>query len=496
MGHKAENVHGAELVVYTAAIMKGNPEIEEAHRLGIPTVERSILLGYVANTYPHPICIAGTHGKTTTTAMTTQIMVMAHADPAAVIGGKLPLIDAYGRYGTGREIVVEACEYSNTFLHLVPYISVLLNVDADHLEFFKTMENLEESFRKFALLTTHTVIANLDDANTVKVIHNLDRHIRTIGIDTPADYRAVHVREYRPSFFCFDVQVLGVPAVHIELSVPGRHNVYNALAAFACATMSGCTADECARGINAFRGAGRRFEFLGEVNGVTIADDYAHHPTELEATLRAAKEMDYKRVCAVFQPFTYTRTQMLLDAFARVLQIADKVVMTEIMGSRERAEDYAVRTKDLAAKVPGSVWYDTFDEVVDHVMKNARPGDLVITLGCGDIYKAAKKMVAWEAQGAPCEKPGPHSGVGLCSFAHGKAAPGMQHAGRRFVLSERSGQYRTILSAELRRQIFWQFKQKTQRILCVFTRFFVTAAGKYASGAALKATAMNCAVLP
>ena len=365
MGHKAENVHGAELVVYTAAIMKGNPEIEEAHRLGIPTVERSILLGYVANT--------------------------------AVIGGKLPLIDAYGRYGTGREIVVEACEYSNTFLHLVPYISVLLNVDADHLEFFKTMENLEESFRKFALLTTHTVIANLDDANTVKVIHNLDRHIRTIGIDTPADYRAVHVREYRPSFFCFDVQVLGVPAVHIELSVPGRHNVYNALAAFACATMSGCTADECARGINAFRGAGRRFEFLGEVNGVTIADDYAHHPTELEATLRAAKEMDYKRVWAVFQPFTYTRTQMLLDDFARVLQIADKVVMTEIMGSRERAEDYAVRTKDLAAKIPGSVWYDTFDEVVDHVMKNARPGDLVITLGCGDIYKAAKKMVAWEA---------------------------------------------------------------------------------------------------
>lgn len=152
--------------------------------------------------------------------MTTQIMVMAHADPAAVIGGKLPLIDAYGRYGTGREIVVEACEYSNTFLHLVPYISVLLNVDADHLEFFKTMENLEESFRKFALLTTHTVIANLDDANTVKVIHNLDRHIRTIGIDTPADYRAVHVREYRPSFFCFDVQVLGVPQCTLNFRCP------------------------------------------------------------------------------------------------------------------------------------------------------------------------------------------------------------------------------------------------------------------------------------
>ena len=390
---KANLTPDIQLVIYTNAILKGNEELEWA-KTHYPCFERAELLGAMSRIFSNCIGISGTHGKTTTTSMITTALELAGRDPSAVIGGKLPLIDAYGRYGTGREIVVEACEYSNTFLHLVPYISVLLNVDADHLEFFKTMENLEESFRKFALLTTHTVIANLDDANTVKVIHNLDRHIRTIGIDTPADYRAVHVREYRPSFFCFDVQVLGVPAVHIELSVPGRHNVYNALAAFACATMSGCTADECARGINAFRGAGRRFEFLGEVNGVTIADDYAHHPTELEATLRAAKEMDYKRVWAVFQPFTYTRTQMLLDDFARVLQIADKVVMTEIMGSRERAEDYAVRTKDLAAKVPGSVWYDTFDEVVDHVMKNARPGDLVITLGCGDIYKASKMMVA------------------------------------------------------------------------------------------------------
>ena len=398
MGHSAENVHGAELVVYTAAIMKGNPEIAEAQRLGIPTVERSILLGYVANTYPHPICIAGTHGKTSTTAMLTQIMVMANKDPAAVIGGKLPLIDGYGRYGAGREIIVEACEYSNTFLHLVPHISVILNIDADHLEFFKTMENLKESFRRFCLLTQHIIVANVDDANTVQVVGSVDRLVRTIGIDSPADYRAVNVQEYRPSFFSFDVQVMGHFATHVELSVPGRHNVYNALAAYACAALSGCTAEEAATGINAFRGAGRRFEFLGEVNGVTIADDYAHHPTELAATLKAAKKMDYKRVWAVFQPFTYTRTQMLLDDFAEVLQIADHVVMTEIMGSRERAEDYTVRTKDLAAKIDGSVWFDTFDEVVSHVMQNAEEGDLVITLGCGDIYKAAKKMLHYKNQ--------------------------------------------------------------------------------------------------
>ena len=270
----------------------------------------------------------------------------------------------------------------------------MLNIDADHLEFFKTMDNLKAAFRKFALLTEHRVIANIDDANTLAAVDDIDRDVRTFGVHQQADYRAVNVREYRPSFFEFDVAVHGVPGVHVRLSVPGYHNVYNALAAYACAEGAGCTPGQCAQGLAAFRGAGRRFEILGEVNGVTIADDYAHHPTELEATLRAAKEMDYNQVWAVFQPFTYSRTQMLLDEFARVLPIADHVVMTEIMGSRERAEDYTVRTKDLAAKIPGSVWFPTFDEVVNHVLAHAKPGDLVITLGCGDIYKAAKMMMA------------------------------------------------------------------------------------------------------
>ena len=396
MGHKAENVHGAELVVYSAAIHPDNPELQEAERLGIPTAERSILLGYVTNTYPHPLCIAGTHGKTTTTAMTVQILYDAGKDPAAVIGGKLPAIDGYGRYGTGHEIVVEACEYHDTFLHLVPHVGVILNIDADHMEYFKTMKNLKMSFRKFALLTQHTVLINVDDDNTIAALSGVDRYVRTFGIERSADYQAVNVREYRPSFYAFDLNVHGRIVAKFELGVPGRHNVYNALAAVALASMSGCTYEECEAGIRAFRGAGRRFEFLGEVNGVTIADDYAHHPAELDATLSAAKKMDYKHVWAVFQPFTYTRTERLLDDFAAVLSKADHVVMTEIMGSRERAEDYTVRTKDLAAKIPGSVWFNTFDEVVNYVMTHAEPGDLVITLGCGDIYKAAKKMMHWE----------------------------------------------------------------------------------------------------
>ena len=396
MGHRAENVHGAELVVYSAAIHPDNPELAEAGRLGIPTAERSILLGYVANTYPHPLCIAGTHGKTTTTAMTTQILFDAGKDPAAVIGGKLPAIDGYGRYGTGHEIVVEACEYHDTFLHLVPHVGVILNIDADHMEYFKTMKNLKMSFRKFALLTTHTVLANIDDDNTIAALSGVDRYIRTFGIRRDADYLAVNIREYRPSFYEFDLRIHGRVMAHLKLSVPGYHNIYNALAAMALASMSGCTFEECAAGIAAFRGAGRRFEILGEVNGVTVADDYAHHPAELDVTLSSALKMGYKHVWAVFQPFTYTRTERLLDDFAAVLSKADRVVMTEIMGSRERAEDYTVRTKDLAAKIPGSVWFNTFDEVVRHVMERAEPGDLVITLGCGDIYKAAKMMMKWE----------------------------------------------------------------------------------------------------
>lgn len=391
--HDENNVKDAQLVIYSAAISEDNPERIYAQQHQIPCVERSILLGYVANTYPHPICISGTHGKTTTTAMTTQIMLSCHTNASAIIGGKLPLIDAYGHYGTGSEIVVEACEYHNTFLHLVPYVSVILNIDEDHLEFFKTMENLKASFRKFALLTQHCVVANLDDANTREVLHTLDRKTVTFGIRTPADYRAVHIQEYRPSFFSFDLQVQGDTVTHIELSVPGYHQIYNALAAFASASLFGCRAADCAQALAEFKGAGRRFEILGEKNGVVIADDYAHHPAELKATLESAMKMGYRKVWAVFQPFTYSRTQMLFDDFVEVLKIPDYVVMTPIMGSREKAEDYTISTQQLVDKIPNSLSFSTFTEISDYLLSHAQEGDLILTLGCGDIYKAAKMML-------------------------------------------------------------------------------------------------------
>ena len=392
MGHKAENVHGAELVVYTAAIMKGNPEIEEAHRLGIPTVERSILLGYVANTYPHPICIAGTHGKTTTTAMTTQIMVMAHADPAAVIGGKLPAIHGSGRVGESPIMVCEACEFVDTFLKLYPDIAVILNIDADHLDYFKTMENLIASFRKFAQKASKVLIVNGDDRNTQKAVEGLDKRILTFGYSNINDYYPKNIEHVDGVTLSFDLCREEEVLTTIRLHIPGDHNILNAIAACAAAHEAGATWEQCARGLDAFHGAQRRFEVLGKINGITVADDYGHHPTEIEATLKAAKALPFQRVWAVHQPFTYSRTATLLDEFARVLQIADFTVLSEIMGSREK-NTYHIYARDLAAKIPGCVWFPEFPEIADYVAERARPGDLILTLGCGDVNKCAHMIV-------------------------------------------------------------------------------------------------------
>ncbi|MEG1932400.1 MAG: UDP-N-acetylmuramate--L-alanine ligase, partial [Pygmaiobacter sp.] len=393
--HAAKNVEGADLLVYTAAILPGNPELARAEELGIPAVERSVMLGYVQRLYAQSICVAGTHGKTTTTGMITQILEMAGKDPAAVIGGKLPLIHGYGKAGTGDQIVVESCEFANTFLHLAPYTSIILNIDDDHLEFFGSMENLKAAFRSFAELTEHLVLANGDDANTMAALTGIKVPIVTFGKGEDCDYVAKNIRMARPAFYAFEVWHKGVKLGQAELSAPGAHNVYNALAAFVATTLAGATPAEAARGINAFAGTGRRFEVLGHTAaGATVADDYAHHPTELAATLTAAKQMGFERVFAVFQPFTYSRTKMLLADFARVLPIADMVVMSEILGSRETNDNYHIYTKDLAALIPDSVWFPDFDGIVDYINANATKNDLVITLGCGDIYKAAKLMLA------------------------------------------------------------------------------------------------------
>ena len=392
LGQCAENITGAEMIVYTAAIMSDNPELIAAKNSGIPTFERSKLLGAVSRKFGNCVGIAGTHGKTTTTSMLTQVLINAGADPSAVIGGKLPMTGTNGITGDSDLFICEACEFSNTFLELSPACSVILNIDEDHMDYFKTMDNLKESFFQFCNLAD-TVIYNGDDAHTLDVIDRLeDKKLISFGIRDINDWYADNIVMNNGAFAEFDVYYHGEKQGRARLGVPGDHNVLNSLAAVACAVYSGVDAATAIELLTDFTGAGRRFEKLAKLRGIEIVDDYAHHPAELKVTLEAAKKMNYKKVIAIHQPFTYSRTAMLLDDFADVLKIPDKVIMTEIMGSREK-NTYDIYTKDLAEKIPGSEWFDTFEKVADRAIELATDGDMIITLGCGDVYKIAKIII-------------------------------------------------------------------------------------------------------
>ena len=392
IGHSADNLKDAQAVVYSAAIMQDNVELVAARERGIPVIERSEMLGLLTRRYNNCVCVSGTHGKTTTTSMLTHLMLAADLDPSAVIGGKLNAINGSGRAGSSENMVVEACEFVDTFLHLSPDIALILNIDADHLDYFKTLDNIILSFNRFAKLATKTVIYNGDDENSRKAVLGIDKKLITFGESSKNDYYPENIVWKNGAECSFDLMFRGSKLTSLEMRVPGKHNVINAVAACAAALEAGADPSSLGEGLYAFTGVHRRFETLGKINGITIADDYAHHPAELAATLSAAKELGYKNVWAVFQPFTYSRTAILLDDFAEVLPIADKVVMSAIMGGRE-INTYGITTQQLADKIPDSVWFETFPEIAKYVLENAKDGDLVITLGCGDVYKCAKLML-------------------------------------------------------------------------------------------------------
>ena len=393
LGHDESNIEGADLIVHTAAIMADNVELIAAKASAADVIERSDLLGLITSYYDNTVCIAGTHGKTTVSAMLTQILLESGVDTSAVIGGKLPLIGGNGRYGKSDTMVCEACEFVDTFLKLHPNISVILNIDEDHLDYFKTLDNIIKSFEKFCDLTTNTIIVNGDDDNSMKAVANQKgKKIITFGLSEDNDYYADNIEHITGMQTDYSLMSGSEELTRISIHVPGDHNVLNSLAACVAAMECGITADKLAKGSAGFKGAGRRFELLKVVNGITIVDDYAHHPLELTVTLEAAKNLHYNRVWAIFQPFTYSRTVSLLDDFAQSLKIADRVVLTEIMGSREK-NVYNIYSSDLAKKIPDSEWFSTFDEVASYVADNASEGDLVITLGCGDVYKVAKILI-------------------------------------------------------------------------------------------------------
>lgn len=393
LGQVKENISDdIDLVIYTNAILKGNEELEYA-KANFPAFERAEVLGALSRIFTNCIGVCGTHGKTTVTSMITQILMEAGLDPSAVIGGKLPLIDAYGRYGHSQNFVVESCEFNNTFLHMNPDMAVILNVDEDHLDFFGNLDNIIEAFTKFAQLTTRKIIYNGDDPNTMSVIEKVKgKTAISIGKDLSNEWVAKNIVVPGGFHSEYDVYHIGEFITHIELSVPGEHNILNSLCAFVAAYESGADIDSIKRGLKGFGGAARRFELLGTYKGITFADDYAHHPAEIKVTLEAAKKMGYNNVWAVHQPFTFSRTSILLDDFAEVLSIADKCVVSKIMGSRE-VNTIGIKATDLSDKIPNSVQLDTFDEICDYICNNAEENDLVITLGCGDVYKVARMMV-------------------------------------------------------------------------------------------------------
>lgn len=392
MGQRAENIEGADLIVYTAAIMEDNPELIAARNSGVKVIERADLLGLITAKFSNSICVSGTHGKTTTTSMLTQIFLAAKTDVSAVIGGKLKAIGGSGIAGNGDTLCCEACEFLDHFLKLSVDVAVVLNVDEDHLDYFKNLNNIIRSFNQFSKNASKAVIVNGDDANSMKAVEGITgKDIITFGRSSNNDWYPDKIIHSGNLETYFTVMHKGKPFCDAVIHVPGEHNIINAVAAAAAADYSGVSAESIAKGLDEFRGAGRRFEKFGECGGITVVDDYGHHPAEIAATLKTAKNMSFKRVWAVHQPFTYSRTYMLMDDFADALSIADKVVLTEIMGSREK-NTYNVYAKDLSDKIKGCVWFPDFEQVADYVCDNAESGDLIITLGCGDVYKVARMI--------------------------------------------------------------------------------------------------------
>lgn len=394
IGHKAENItEEIEFVVRTAAVHDDNPEIIRAHALGIPVFERTQAWGAISKDYSNALCISGTHGKTTTTSMCTHIMMAADKDPTVMIGGTLPLLNAGHRVGHGNTIIMEACEYYNSFLSLHPTVAVILNVEADHLDFFKDLQDVQHSFREFALRTPEDgyVVANLDDASTMATIRDIPRKIMTFGLSREADVYAENI-EFLGANSHFDIMFKGKHFTDVTLHVPGLHNVKNALAATAAAICLGVRPTAVKYGLAGFNGAGRRFEFKGKYNGADVYDDYAHHPGELKALLDTVEGLNYKRCILVFQPHTYTRTAALFEDFVTQLKRPDVLLLAEIFAAREK-NTIGISSAALAERVEGAEFYPTFPELEEALKRKARPGDIILTVGAGDVYKIGENIV-------------------------------------------------------------------------------------------------------
>ncbi len=403
-GQRAENISSADkinVVVYTAAVHPDNPEFAAAKEAGIPMLTRAELLGQIMKQYALPVAISGTHGKTTTTSMVSKILLEADTDPTLSIGGVFKDIGGNIRVGQSEYFVTEACEYTNSFLSFFPKISVISNIDADHLDFFKDLEDIRHSFRKFAELlpADGTLVISGDIENVDEITHDLPCTIVTYGSSDKFDYYPTDIVYDEHGNPSFTAHLPMGKELKIKLAVPGIHNVYNALAAIAVSTVLNIEDKHIVSGLSLFGGTSRRFEYKGEISGVTIIDDYAHHPTEIKATLTAAKNYPHEKIWCVFQPHTYTRTKALLDKFAEALSLADHVVLADIYAAREK-DDLGISSRTLADKIVSlgheCNYFPTlsnFNEIEKFLLQNCTKGDLLITMGAGDVVKIGDELL-------------------------------------------------------------------------------------------------------
>ncbi len=398
-GQKAENItDDIDLVVYTAAIHPDNPEFQAVIRKGIPHMDRAELLGQIMSNYKNSIAVSGTHGKTTTTSMLSLIMLAGACDPTISVGGILKDIDGNIRVGRSQNFITEACEYTNSFLKFHPRIELILNVDADHLDFFKDLDDIRHSFRLFSekLDEDGVLIINGEIPDLTFFTEGLPCKIITYGLEADDDYTAKNIFFNEYACGSYDLYINGEKLDHITLNVTGLHNVSNSLAAIAAARELGISMENIKTGLMKFKGTDRRFEFKGEVNGITILDDYAHHPTEIEATLTAAKNYPHRKIWCAFQPHTYTRTKALLSEFGKALSLADHVVLADIYAARE-ADTGEIHSRDLQAEIQKhgteADYFSTFEEIENFLLKNCNPGDLVITMGAGDIVNVGEDLL-------------------------------------------------------------------------------------------------------
>ncbi len=403
-GQKKENIsEDIDVAVLTAAIHPDNPEYVELEKLGIPHMTRAQLVGQLMRNYKTSIAISGTHGKTTTTSMISEILLEEDTDPTITVGGMLHSIGGNIRVGGRDYFVTEACEYTNSFLDFFPDIALILNVEEDHLDFFKDLDDIRASFKKFASLLPKegTLIINSHIENLSYFTDGLDCNVITFGkteSGMPApDCTAENITVDALGNPSFDCVFRGEKLMHLDLSVPGEHNILNALAAVSFAQAAGVDPDITVRALNKFRGTDRRFQKKGKIaGGVTLIDDYAHHPTEIKATMKAALSMERKTLWVVFQPHTYTRTKAFFDDFADALSLADKVVLADIYAAREN--DTLGMSSELLAEAirkrgTDSYYFPSFEEIEKFLLKNCQEGDVLITMGAGDVYKIGDSLI-------------------------------------------------------------------------------------------------------